>query len=189
MDSARLLTAEEFAAREADDDFELRWSELAGGRIVSLEPPAPEHGTVVLNFAKAIAKYLQHAQDEKGYAGFETGLVVARNPDTVRRPPVSFFVGGQLFAELEQRLTETRPALVVEIASTNDRRRAMRERVESYLQWGVRTVWVADPAEKNVHVIQSGKPPRLFAGSQSVPGSPVFANFRVGVTELFTMPE
>ena len=189
MDSFRLLTAEEFAAREGEDDFETRWSELVGGRIVSLEPPAPEHGAIVFNFAKAIAKYLQHAQDEKGYAGFETGLVVARNPDTVRRPPVSFFVTGERFAELDSRLTETRPALIVEVASTNDRRRAMRERVESYLQWGVRTVWVADPVEKNVHVLQSGRPPRQFAGSQSVLGSPVFANFRLAVTELFAMPE
>jgi Uma2 family endonuclease len=189
MEPGRLLTAEEFASREEDEDFELRWSELVGGRVVSLEPPAPEHGPVVLNFAKAIARYLQHAQDEKGYAGFEMGLVVARNPDTVRRPPVSFFVGGQRFAELDRRLTETRPALVVEIASTNDRRRAMRERVESFLQWGVGTVWVADPAEKNVHVIRSGQPLRLFAGSQSVPGSPVFANFRIGVADLFAMPE
>ncbi len=126
MDSFRLLTAEEFAAREGEDDFETRWSELVGGRIVSLEPPAPEHGAIVFNFAKAIAKYLQQAQDEKGYAGFETGLVVARNPDTVRRPPVSFFVTGERFAELDSRLTETRPALIVEVASTNDRRRAMR---------------------------------------------------------------
>ena len=131
MDTARLLTAEEFAAREGEDDLETRWSELVGGKIVSLEPPAPEHGAIVLNFAKAIAKYLQQARDEKGYAAFETGLLVARNPDTVRRPPVSFFVTGERFAELDSRLTETRPALVLEIASTNDRRRAMRERVEA----------------------------------------------------------
>ena len=188
MDSFRLLTAEEFAAREDEADFESRWSELVGGRIVALEPPVPEQGAIVLNFAKAIARYLQQAQDEKGYAGFELGLVVARNPDTVRRPPVSFFVTGERFAEVDRRLTDTRPALVVEIASTNDRRRSMRERVQSYLQWGVRTVWVADPLEKSVHVLQTGRSPRLFAGGQSVPGSPVFGNFRVGVTELFAMP-
>jgi Uma2 family endonuclease len=189
MDTARLLTAEEFAARESEDDFETRWSELVGGKIVSLGPPAPEHGAIVLNFAKAIAKYLQAATDEKGYAAFETGLLVSRNPDTVRRPPVSFFVTGERFAELDTRLTETRPALVLEIASTNDRRRAMRERVEAYLDWGVRSVWVADPHEKHVHVLATGRPPRQFAGSQSVSGSPIFANFRIGVTELFAMPE
>jgi len=189
MDSLRLLTAEEFAALAEGEDFEPRWTELISGRVISLEPPALEHGAVVLNLTKAIARYLQQAQDENGYACFEIGLVVARNPDTVRRPPVSFFVGGQRFAELDRRLTETRPAFVVEIASTNDRRRAMRERVESYLKWGVRTVWVADPAEKAVHVMQSGKRSRIFAGEQSVPGYPVFGDFRVCANELFAMPE
>jgi Uma2 family endonuclease len=182
------MTAEEFAALAEEDEFEPRWTELVSGRIVSLEPPALEHGAVVLNLTKAIARYLQQAQDENGYACFEIGLVVARNPDTVRRPPVSFFVGGQRFAELDRHLTETRPAFVVEIASTNDRRRAMRERVESYLKWGVRTVWVADPAEKAIHVMQSGRPPRLFSGEQSVPGYPVFGNFQLRINELFEMP-
>jgi len=190
MDSLRLLTAEEFATRgDTEDDLEPRWTELLAGRLVSFEPPPPEHGAVVLNFAKAIAAYLQKAGDEKGYAGFETGLLVARNPDTVRRPPVSFFVTGDRFAEVDSRLTETRPALVLEIASTNDRRRAMRDRVESYLAWGVRSVWVADSIEKNVHVLQTGRPPRIFSGSQSIPGTPIFADFRIGAGDLFAMPQ
>jgi Uma2 family endonuclease len=189
MESSRLLTAEEFAGPEGTDELEPRSRELVEGKIVTLEPPGPEHGAIVLNFAKVLADYLQKAPDEKGYAGFETGLLLARNPDTVRRPAVSFFVTGERFAELESRLTETRPALIFEIASTNDLRRAMRERVEAYLAWGVRAVWVADPLEKKVHVLQSGRPPRLFAGSQSVPGSPIFANLRIGVAELFAIPE
>ena len=190
MDSLRLMTAEEFAASgETDDDFEPRWNELLAGRIVAFQPPPPEHGAVVLNFAKAIAAYLQKSTEEKGYAGFETSLLLARNPDTVRRPPVSFFVTGDRFAEVDSRLTETRPALVLEIASTNDRRRAMRDRVESYLAWGVRGVWVADSIEKSVHVLQTGRPPRIFTGTQSIPGSPIFANFRIGTAELFAMPQ
>jgi Uma2 family endonuclease len=189
MDSLRPLTAEEFANRgDTDEDFEPRWTELLAGRLVTFEPPPPEHGAVVLNFAKAIAAYLQKATDEKGYAGFETGLLVARDPDTVRRPPVSFFVTGDRFAEVDSRLTETRPALVLEIASTNDRRRAMRDRAESYLAWGVRSVWVADSIEKNVHVLQTSRPPRIFSGSQSIPGTPIFADFHIGADELFAMP-
>jgi Uma2 family endonuclease len=190
MDSLRLLTADEFTTLgEAEDDFEPRWNELLAGRVVTFQPPPPEHGAVVLNFAKAIAAYLQKATDEKGYAGFETGLLVAHNPDTVRRPPISFFVTGDRFAEVDSRLTETRPALVLEIASTNDRRRAMRDRVESYLAWGVRSVWVADSIEKSVHILQSGRPPRIFSGAQSISGSPIFADFRMSTTELFALPE
>jgi len=189
MDDSSLLTADEFVARELEDDLAPPWTELLAGRVVTLEPPALEHGAVVLNLTKSLARYLQTQRDENGYACYEIGLLVSRNPDTVRRPPVSFFVGGERFAEMDRRLTETRPALVIEISSTNDRRRMMRDRVDSYLRWGVRTVWVADTFEKAVHVIHSGKPTRVFSGDQSVPGYPVFADFQLGVQGLFALPE
>ncbi len=190
VDSPPLLTAEEFALLIADDegDFDVQRAELLQGRLAILEAPDLIHGAVVLNFSKALAAYLHKSPDEPGYAAFEIGLIVSRAPDTVRRPPVSVFVGGERFAELDRTTTETRPALVLEIASTNDRRRMMRDRVESYLNWGVRTVWVVDTAEKTVYGIQQGKPTRTFSGDQSIPGSPVFADFKLPVSALFVMP-
>ncbi len=189
MESPVLLTAEEFAASASDDELDLRRAELVAGRVAVLEAPDLLHGTVVFNVTKALSRYLQHVPDENGYACFEIGLIVARNPDTVRRPAVSFFVGGQRFAELDRPMTETRPALVIEVASTNDRRRGMRQRVESYLHWGVRTVWVADTVEKTVHVLSTSKPSRQYSGAQTVPGQPIFGQFELPVDEFFRMPE
>jgi len=183
------LTAEQFAELTFQEDFDLQRAELVGGRIEVLEAPDLLHGAVVLNFTKSLAAYLQKAPEEQGYACFEIGLIVSREPDTVRRPAVSFFVGGERFAELDRAVTQTRPALVIEIGSTSDRRRAMRDRVESYLKWGVRTVWVADTVDKSVHCIRQGQPPRMFSGAQSIPGTPVFANLRIAVESLFEMPE
>jgi Uma2 family endonuclease len=191
VDSSPLLTAEEFALLGADDegDLDLQRAELLQGRLAILEGPDLIHGAVVLNFSKALAAYLHQSPDEQGYAAFEIGLIVSRGPDTVRRPPVSLFVGGERFAELDRTVTETRPAQVIEIASTNDRRRMMRDRVESYLNWGVRAVWVIDTSEKTAHCVQQGKPPRRFWGNQSIPGGPVFANFKLPVNALFVMPD
>jgi Uma2 family endonuclease len=183
------LSSAEFAECLADDDLGTQWSELIAGQIVQLEPPDLVHGAVVLNITKAVAVYLQSAPDEMGYACFQIGLVVARNPDTVRRPPVSIFVGGERFAEIERRVTDTRPRLIIEIASSNDRRRTMAERVQSYLDWGVQAVWVADTAENAVHVIQKGQPQRVFRSEQSVPGTPAFADFHVRASELFELPK
>lgn len=188
MNDQPLLTAEEFAAREPDDDLAQRRMELVAGRLVPQEPPDTLHGTFVLNLTKALAQHLQRSPDEPGYACFEIGLIVARNPDTVRRPPVAFFVGGERFAELDRPMTVTRPALVVEIASTNERRRLMRERVESYLNWGIHTVWVADTAERAVHLVEQGRPTRIFGGEQSVPGGRAIGDFRVRVRDLFEEP-
>jgi Uma2 family endonuclease len=191
VDSFPILTAEEFAVRGAgdDEDLDLQRAELLQGRLTVLEAPDLIHGAVVLNFSKALAAYLHKSPDEQGYAAFEIGLIVSRGPDTVRRPPVSVFVGGARFAELDRTITETRPALVIEIASTNDRRRMMRDRVESYLNWGLRTVWVVDTTEKTVHSIRQGHQPRIFSGDRSISGDPAFADFKLPVRELFVMPE
>jgi Uma2 family endonuclease len=188
LDSSPLLTAEAFAEL-VRDDFDLQRAELVRGQVEALEAPDLLHGAIVLNLTKALAAYLHQAPDEQGYACFEIGLIVAREPDTVRRPAVSFFVGGERFAELDHAVTQTRPALVVEIGSTNDRRRAMRDRVESYLNWGVRTVWVADTLDKAVHCLRAGQPPRIYSRAQSIPGSPVFADLKIAVKSLFEMPE
>jgi Uma2 family endonuclease len=190
MADTSALTAEEFSEQLGNqDEFDLQRAELVRGQIEVLEAPDLLHGAVVLNLSKALAAYLHQTPGELGYAGFEIGLIVARSPDTVRRPAVSFFVGGERFAELDRAVTETRPALVIEIGSANDRRRAMRERVESYLKWGVRTVWVADTLEKAVHCIHEGRPPRIFSGDQSIPGTPVLADFKLAVSSLFEMPQ
>jgi Uma2 family endonuclease len=189
MADTPLLTAEAFAELENQEDFDLQRAELVRGAVSVLGTPDLLHGAVVLNFSKALAAYLHKSPDEQGYAAFEIGLIIARGPDTVRRPAISLFVGGERFAELDRLVTETRPALVIEVASTNDRRRAMRDRVESYLDWGLRTVWVVDTQEKSLHLIQQGRPPRIFSEKQSVPGAPVFADFRLDVGSLFEMPQ
>jgi Uma2 family endonuclease len=189
VDTSPLLTAEQFAELVDSEDFEFQRAELVRGEVQALQEPDLLHGAVVINLSKALAAYLQQAPDEKGYAAFEIGLIVARGPDTVRRAPVSFFVSGERFAELDRIVTETRPALVVEIGSTNDRRRAMRERIESYLNWGVRTVWMVDTIDKSVHYIRAGQPPRIFAGGQTIPGTPVFSDLKISVESLFKMPQ
>ena len=77
--------------------------------------------------------------------------------DTVRCPPASYFLEGPRFAEIDNLIAEQKPAVVVEIASTNDRRRQMEACVLEYLETKIPLVWVIDPHDKQVHVFQPGK--------------------------------
>ena len=88
MTDQQCLSAEEFAEQKFDFGDGGRWVELVAGKVVSLEPPNAAHGTTVLNLSKALARYLLEAPD--GYACFELGLLVARDPDTVRCPALSY---------------------------------------------------------------------------------------------------
>ena len=192
MDQLGFLTAEQFAEKKFDLPDGGRWVELVDGEVVTLQPPDVAHGTTVLNLSKALANCLQ--QDSEGYACFELGLIVARNPDTVRCPSVSYFIEGDRFAEADSTVTETKPALVVEVPSTNDRRRDLGRRVKTYLQWGVELVWVIDPVDKEVFVYQRGRPSKQLGEHQmlygcSLKGNSVLPEFKIRISDLFAEPE
>jgi Uma2 family endonuclease len=186
MTTSELLTAEEFVSTRDELPDGGRWTELVAGKLVTLSPPTIEHGTAVLNLSKALADYSH--KEQGGYACFELGLMTARHPDTVRVPAICFFTDGPIFAEADKVVTEARPTLVVDVASTNDRRRGMEQRVTSWLEWGVRAVWVLDPQAKHVHAVEKGRAGQRFADHQSLSGGSVLSGFEINVGELFKEP-
>lgn len=181
-----LLTAEQFVAGRHELADGGRWTELIAGRPVLLSPPTVEHGNAVLNLSKALAEYSQKGRG--GYACFELGLVVARNPDTIRFPAACYFAAGPMFAESDKILTETRPTLIIEVASSNDRRRGLDERVGGWLNWGVPLVWVLDPHARQVHVFAKGRTGDIVGEHQSLSGGSVLAEFTTSVGDLFKEP-
>lgn len=184
------MTAEEFAAGRFDLPNGGRWCELEAGEVRSHEPPDDAHGTFVLNLSKALAGYLARLADQPpGAACFEIGLHIARDPDTVRCPPMSFFTGPGAFAEMDKTVTGTRPAWVVEIASSESRRRGIGDRVGQWLEWGVRLVWVVHPARRRINVHRPGEPLRTLTAAESIDAAPVLEGFAVCVGELFQPPE
>jgi Uma2 family endonuclease len=189
MSEAELLTALEFSERKFDLPDGGRWSELVEGRIVCLQPPDPAQGTVVLNLSKAFADYLQQAGAERGDACFELGLIVGRNPDTVRVPVLSYFGSARRFSHSDEVVSGERPDLVVEIPSTNEQRRQMGRRVEEYFALGICVVWVVDLFKKQVHTFQNGSAVRQFAGDERLVGDPVLTGFSLRVADLFAEPD
>jgi Uma2 family endonuclease len=186
-DTAR-LTAEKFATEKDELPDGGRWVELVEGQVITYHPPDVMHGNVVMNLSKQLADSLQTAENA-GYACFELGLVVARNPDTVRMPQVCYYQSGKRFAETDAVVTQQRPTLVVEVASTNDRRRDMASRVSEYLRWGVERVWVIDTVEFQCIVHAAGQPTEQLPAHDILSGGPILPDFQIRVEDLFTEPK
>lgn len=192
----RSQTAEEFVAGRFELEEDGRWSELILGEPVSLVAPPPEHGTAVLNISKVLAAYAQETLI--GYACFELGLIVRRAPDCVFCPPISYFVSGSRWEEMDKQITETRPALVIEIASSRDRRQSIPSRVPLYLDWGVAVVWVVDTVAQNVCVHSASGTARFDAGEHVESSDewfndrfeePVLPGFRMQIEDIFREPD
>lgn len=194
---ARSMSAEDFVERRYDLADGGQWAELIAGQAVELNPPEGEHGNAVLNLTRALADWVEESRC--GYACFELGLIIARNPDSVFCPPVSYFVDGNRWEEMDKALTETRPALVVEVPSTPDRVRLQTDRVSQYHAWGVALVWVVEPAQRRitVHVKDQDRVvltdgDRLSSADDWTTGSkstPILPGFTVAVADVFRAPD
>lgn len=187
IDHNHLMTADEFSWKKYDLPEGGRWVELVEGKVVTLEPPNDEHGTAVLNLTKAMSAYVH--QTDRGYACFELGLIVARDPDTVRCPAVSFFTDGDRFAEVDNAVTTHVPALVVEITSTPARRANINERIAAYLNWGVSLVWVIDPRHLHVTVHRAGQAPHTIDRAGTLLGDDVLPGFAITAHDIFVIPD
>lgn len=197
MIDTALLTAESFDDARYDLPDGGQWVELVRGRVEVLSPPDEEHRIAVLNLSKALGDYL--AAHREGYACFDLGLIVHRDPDTVRFPAISYFLGGAMFAETDKSVTDTRPALVVEIMSSNDRRRSLNDRVYEYTNWGLEVLWIVDPVERAVHTVRPGYANKAAREHETLCGSlawrhkataqPILPDFRIAVADIFTPPE
>ena len=79
-------------------------------------------------------------------------------------------------------------SLVVEIASTNDRRRNMATRIENYLNWGIGHVWLVDTDCQEIHLFQPGISPIQLSSDEVLHGGTVLSQFRSRVEDLFAKP-
>jgi Uma2 family endonuclease len=183
----RQLTAEQFLDERLELPDAGQWAELIEGIPICLQPPDLEHGNTVLNLSKALAGYIQHS--ERGYACFDLGLRVARNPDTIRFPAISYFLEGPRFAESDKLFTDVVPALVVDLASTPDRREHIPARVAQFHAWGVRQVWVIDCGNQYVRVESRGADAVSLSAADILRAESLLEGFALPVSALFAEPE
>lgn len=193
----RIMTAEEFAEQKYDLPDGGRWSELIAGEPVILEQPSDAHGNVIRNLSRALAQWIE--EKETGYACFELGIIVQRAPDTVLCPAVSYFVTGNRWDETDKVVTDARPAVVMEVASTVDRRRKLPDRIALYRKAGIPVAIVIDPAEQKVAIHTEIDRVGVLSVGEVLAGQtdwideahpdPLLAGFSIPVKGLFQQPE
>jgi Uma2 family endonuclease len=75
------------------------------------------------------------------------------------------------------------PDLVVEVVSTHDSFSGINQKVVSYLNDGVRLIWIVDPQQPNVTVC-AGDRIHLLAAADMLTGHDVLPGFSVPVAEI-----
>jgi Uma2 family endonuclease len=173
-----LITAEEFA--QLPDGG--RRYELVRGVVCEMSPTNDVHGLVASQIDHLLR--LWNRPRRAGRVRIESGFVLAREPDTVRGPDVSF-VRRARDGVVDGPWVRGGPDLAVEIRSPGDRRGEIDERVEDYLRAGRLLVWVVDPARRTIVVRTPGAPDRMLPEQDDIDGGDVLPGFSVPVREVF----
>ncbi len=184
------MTAEQFAECRVDLPDGGRWTELIEGELVTFDPPSAKHGSTVMNLTKMLGQYLQDNCDAlQGRMGFEQGLLVSRDPDTLCFPDICYCIGGPRFFDPMEVYSEAPAQLVIEVISSQRRFKDRLERAELYHQGGVEQLWMLDTQESEVAIYAEGELVQVLNQRDVLTGGEVFSEFRISVEHLFTEPD
>ena len=174
------LTAAEF---ESLPDYDCQ-HELEAGWVISEPFPSLRHDEV--------RKKLEHILDSVvapqrlGAIFGHVGFVLARDPDTVRGPDLSFVTRERLADIDKSHFFEGAPDLAIEILSPTNRPYQMRAKIAEYLAAGCRLVWVVDPKRRIVTTYRELLTPRVLAVGEQLDGEDVLPGLRIELSAIFT---
>jgi Uma2 family endonuclease len=159
--------------------------ELVRGELVCMAAIGGQHGIIASRLDHRLRHFVEAHQLGEVCAA-ETGFRLARNPDTVRAPDVSFIARERLPAGgVPEGYWPFAPDLAVEVISPSDRFDDVLTKVQEYLKAGARLVWVFHPRTRTVMIYRANREVQLLQGQDELSGEDVLPSFHCPVDELF----
>ena len=179
--ATKLLTADDLLRLDAQG---VR-GELIRGELSETMPTGREHGEIVVNLSAELRNFVKPRKLGILTAS-DSGVLLERDPDTVREPDIAFFSAERNAAN--RRVTgyaEEVPDLVVEVASPSDSRTAVNDKALMWLRYGARLVWVVHPDARAVDVHREGRPVAALGENDALDGMDVLPGFSCPVRGVF----
>ena len=179
----RLVTADEFLEMEplVGKRYELIRGVVTGeyGGIIR------RCGDVVSRCGYMLYEYNQ-SDDRWDMALGDPGYILERNPDTVRSVDIALIERGRKPAGIKG-FPELAPDLCVEVAYVGDLRASelLSDKVQMWLDFGVREAWVLNPEDTTVTRYRPGQPPVVLVEDDVLDGEELLPGFSVPVWQLF----
>jgi len=159
--------------------------ELVKGELFEMPPAGGRHGSVAMRIGILLGSHVMENRLGEVFAA-ETGFILRRDPATVRAPDACFIARDRLPSEdLPPGYLEIMPDLAVEVLSPNDRPSEVHDKVNDWLQAGVRLVWVIDPATRTAMLYRPLSDPQEVSEDGSLDGAEVVPGFTCQLRELF----
>ena len=182
----KLMTAEEFYDWANLPENRDKHFELEEGEVVKVSRPGDRHGTVCGLAAFILIAYTRAI--ERGHVTTnDTGIVLQRDPDTVRGADVALYLEKVKFKQLKIKYLDRLPKLIVEVLSPNDRQGTMQKRINQFLKKGVGMAWLLDPDAETLTIFLPKRQAILLERDEKVTGLKLLPEFGCKVSDFFVM--
>ncbi len=182
-----LVLAEPQVKPQAANSADESWYEIIDGKRVELPPMSFYASYLASQLVFRLNEYAQArgAGVAVGEVLFHLALPVDRN----RRPDAAFVSYERWPRDRDmpqdQNVWDVVPDVAVEVISPNEYVEDLLEKVEEYLQSGVRLVWVVYPRRRIIQVFESLHQIRGLTHADELDGGGVLPGFRLPLSSFF----
>ena len=153
-----LMTVEAFREQYAGKPFE-----LVHGKVVAVSPAGQRASEIAINIAAEIRFFLKKHPLGR-MTGVDGGYVL--DGHNLRAPDVGFFGREKADRLLQpEKYVPFEPDLAIEVVSPHDDAIEVQEKINLYLQVGVRLVWVVFPDLQQVVVHHPDRTSRTYTAA------------------------
>jgi Uma2 family endonuclease len=178
-DVERSITLEEYLALPEDGYRH----EVSRGRLIREPQPGDDHGEICAQITGLLHDYLK--QNPIGRLRVSSGVLLSREPLTVRGPDVSFVSASRLAYGKADPFFNGAPDLAVEVVSPSNRAAALLEKIAEYFAAEAKVVWVVYSRTKSIAVHLANGEVSIVAGDEVLTALDVLPGFSVPAYMVF----
>lgn len=181
--SARLTEAqfEELCRNHTDLKFEMS----AKGELIIVPPTSPESGWRNSDLITEVN--LWSRKDNTGIV-FDSSTMFTLPNGAKRSPDVSWMTKEKwesLSPSERQKFSRVVPDFVIELLSPTDNLSDAQEKMEEYIENGVRLGWLIDPLEQKVHIYRANGEKEILDNPEKISGEDVLKDFELNVRKIW----
>jgi Uma2 family endonuclease len=157
----------------------------ANGEVVIMSPAGSSTGARNLSIGSQL--YNWNEEYELGVAfdssaGFNLPNGADRSPDASW---VTKERWDRLTSEQQDKFAPLCPDFVVELRSTSDSIKELRDKMQEYMENGARLGWLIDPQSRTVEIYEPGEEAEILHDPKSVAGDPVLPGFVLNMKKVW----
>ena len=161
--------------------------ELIRGVLHETMPAGERHGHIAVALASEVRVYARPRRMGR-VGGTDAGIMLERNPDTVREPDVYYISAEKMPLDVQvDGYCEVVPDMVAEVYSPSDRAAEFNEKIQMWLDFGVRLVLALYPQARTITAHRPGLPAITLAYDDTLEGGDAIPGFSCPVRDIFDL--